>query len=228
MIGILCAMEEEIREYLDKITDAQTRIVGGFKFTEGILMGKRVVLCKCGVGKVNAAACTQALILSWPVKLVVNSGVAGALREPLEVGDICVATDLVQYDVDTSALGDPVGFVSTVEQTSFRCAEWAVAALLQAARSIEGVRTLSCRVATGDQFMVTQANKDRVVRLFDACATEMEGAAVAQVCFLNGVDCAVVRTISDASSEEHKLEYEKYMPAAAHTAARVVLKFLEG
>lgn len=228
MIGILCAMEEEIKEYLDRIVDAQTRVVGGFKFVQGVLMGKRVILCQCGVGKVNAAACTQALILTWPVKLVINSGVAGALREPLEVGDICVATDLVQYDVDTSALGDPVGFVSTVEQTNFRCAEWAVAALLQAARSIEGVRTMSCRVATGDQFMVAQANKDRVVRLFDACATEMEGAAVAQVCFLNGVDCAVVRAISDASTGKNETEYRQFMPDAARTSAKVVLKFLEG
>ena len=153
---------------------------------------------------------------------------AGALREPYEIGDICVATDIVQHDVDTTAIGDPAGFVSTVNQTYFRCAEWAVSSILRAAKSVEGVRALPGRIASGDQFVHEQAVKDRIVRLFDAAAVEMEGGAIAQVCFINGVDCAVIRAISDSSSGKHHMEYQEFMPMAAHTSANVVMKFMEG
>lgn len=228
MIGILCAMEREIEELLENTQVEERRRLCGYEFVVGTLRGRRVVLCKCGVGKVNAAVCAQTMIFTWPLRLVINSGVAGALKEPLDVGDVCVATDLVQYDVDTSALGDAPGFVSTVEQTYFRCAEWAVDALLQVGRGIEGVRVLPGRIATGDRFVEDQATKDRIVRLFDASAVEMEGGAIAQVCFINGVDCAVIRAISDAANGMHAAQYRECMPMAAHTSARMVMRFLEG
>ena len=227
MIGILCALDQEIERLLKEIERPVHRQLCGYDYVEGALRGVNVVLCKCGVGKVNAAVCAQTMILTWPVRLVINSGVAGALREPLEIGDICVASDLVQHDVDTTAVGDPVGFVSTVNQTYFRCAEWAVDGLLRAAGSIEGVRVLSARIASGDQFIHDQAQKDRIVRLFDASACEMEGGAIAQVCFINGVDCAVIRAISDSSSGKHSMEYMEFMPMAAATSAKVVMNFLE-
>ena len=227
MIGILCAMEREIEELLENTQVEEQRRLCGYEFTVGTLRDKRVVLCKCGVGKVNAAVCAQTMILTWPLRLVINSGVAGALKEPLEVGDVCVATDLVQYDVDTSAVGDAPGFVSTVEQTYFRCAEWAVDGMLQAGRDIEGVRVLPVRIATGDRFVEDQATKDRIVRLFDAAAVEMEGGAIAQVCFINGVDCAVIRAISDAATGKHAMQYRESMPMAAHISARMVMRFLE-
>lgn len=227
MIGILCALDREIERLLKEIEQPVHKSLCGYDYVEGRLRGKQVVLCRCGVGKVNAAVCAQAMIMTWPVRLIVNSGVAGALREPLEIGDICVATDLVQHDVDTTAVGDPIGFVSTVEQTYFRCAEWAVDGILRAAESIEGVRAMTGRIASGDQFITDQNQKDRIVRLFDASACEMEGGAIAQVCFINGVDCAVIRAISDSSSGKHQMEYRKFMPMAAETSAQVVLKFLE-
>ena len=228
MIGILCALDREIELLLKEMEQpAVHKKLFGYDYVQGRLMGRDVVLCKCGVGKVNAAVCTQTMIMTWPVRLVLNSGVAGGLQEPLEVGDICVASDLVQYDVDTSALGDPVGFVSTVNQTYFRCADWAVDGLMKASSALDGVRAHCVRIATGDQFIDDQARKDRIVRLFDAYACEMEGCAIAQVCFISGVDCAVIRAISDASTGKHDVEYNKFMPMAAETSARVVLKFLE-
>lgn len=227
MIGILCALDQEIERLLKEIERPVHRQLCGYDYVEGALRGVNVVLCKCGVGKVNAAVCAQTMILTWSVRLVINSGVAGALREPLEIGDICVASDLVQHDVDTTAVGDPVGFVSTVNQTYFRCAEWAVDGLLRAAGSIEGVRVLSARIASGDQFIHDQAQKDRIVRLFDASACEMEGGAIAQVCFINGVDCAVIRAISDSSTGKHEMEYREFLPMAAATSAKVVINFLE-
>ena len=227
MIGILCALDKELEMMLEQLEDAEKKKVCGYDFAVGKLRGKKVVLCKCGVGKVNAAVCTQTMLLTWPVRLVINSGVAGALRQPLEIGDICVATDLVQHDVDTTAVGDPVGFVSTVNQTYFRCAEWAVEGILKASREVEGIRAMSGRIASGDQFITNQNEKDRIVRQFQAYACEMEGGAIAQTCFINGVDCAVIRAISDSSSGQHQMEYMEFMPMAARNSSNVVLKFLE-
>ena len=227
MIGILCALDKELEMMIEQLEDAEKKKVCGYDFNVGRLRGKRVVLCKCGVGKVNAAVCAQTMLMTWPVRLLINSGVAGALRQPLEIGDIVVATDLVQHDVDTTAVGDPIGMVSTVNQTYFRCAEWAVSGILQAAKEIEGVRALPARIASGDQFITDAQVKNRIVRLFDASACEVEGGAISQVCFINGVDCAVIRAIADSSSGKHEMEYMEFMPMAAHKSACVVLKFIE-
>jgi len=227
MIGILCALDQELELLLSRLENPEYKKICGYNFAVGRLGGRRAVLCKCGVGKVNAAVCAQTMLLNWPLRLVINSGVAGALRSPLEIGDICVATDLVQHDVDTSAVGDPVGFVSTVSQTYFRCAEWAVEGILRAARELEGVKAMGGRIASGDQFITDQAAKDRIVRQFHAYACEMEGGAIAQTCFINGVDCAVIRAISDSSSGQHQMEFVEFLPMAAKNSANVVLKFLE-
>lgn len=226
MIGILCALDREIEELLNELEGAQHRALCGCDYATGTLRGQEVVLCRCGVGKVNAAVCAQTMLLTWNVKLVINSGVAGALCEPFEIGDICVATDMVQHDVDTSAIGDPVGFVSTVEKIYFPCADWAVKGILEAAGKLESVRALPGRIASGDQFITDRAVKERIVSLFDASACEMEGGAIAQVCHINGVDCAVIRAISDSSSGKHQMEYQEFMPMAAHNSAQVVLEFL--
>ena len=226
MIGILCALDREIEELLSELEGAEHRALCGYDYAAGTLRGQKVVLCKCGVGKVNAAVCAQTMLLNWNVDLVINSGVAGALKEPLEIGDICVATELVQHDVDTSAIGDPVGFVSTVERIYFPCAERAVEGILRAAARLDHVRALPGRVASGDQFVTDRAVKERIVKNFDASACEMEGGAIAQVCCINGVDCAVIRAISDSSSGRHQMEYQEFMPMAAHNSAQVVLEFL--
>ena len=227
MIGILCALERELEQMLAEVEAPEKRRLCGYEYVYGKLRGQEVVLAKCGVGKVNAAVCAQAMIMTWPVKLIINSGVAGALRAPLEIGDICVAKDLVQHDVDTTAVGDPIGFVSTVEKTYFPCAEWAVEGILKAADGFEGIRAMRGRIASGDQFITDAEVKARIIANFDADACEMEGGAIAQVCYINGVDCAVIRAISDSSSGQHQMEFAEFMPMAARNSSNVVLKFLE-
>lgn len=226
MIGILCAMKPELELLERELQDAKHRVMCGYDYIEGKLCSQSVVLCKCGIGKVNAAVCAQTLLLSWSVNLLLNSGVAGSLKPPLDIGDICVATELVQHDVDTTALGDAPGFVSTVNRREFPCASWAVDALL-AAGEAEGIRTVSARIASGDQFISDAETKQRIVEEFDASACEMEGGAIAQVCWINGVDCVVIRAISDSSDGKHEMEYREFLPMAAANSARVVLHFLK-
>ena len=229
MIGILCALDREIELLISELEVVERRSLCGYDYAVGELRGQRVVLCKCGVGKVNAAVCAQTMILTWPVRLIVNSGVEGALKAPLEIGDICVATELVQHDVDTTAFGDPPGLLalaSVGEKVYFPCAQWAVDAILAAADGLDGVRAVPGRIASGDQFISDRAVKERIVKNFDASACEMEGGAIAQVCCISGVDCAVIRAISDSSSGKHEMEFQEFLPMAARTSAQVVLEFL--
>lgn len=226
MIGIVCALDAELELFARELGNVSHRALCGYDYIVGSLRAQEVVLCKCGIGKVNAAVCTQTMLLTWPIELVINSGVAGALQPPFEICDICVATDLVQHDVDTTALGDPLGFVSTVRLREFTCAQWAVEKLLAAAKRL-GVTAYPARVASGDQFISDAAAKARIVENFGASACEMEGGAIAQVCHISGVDCAVIRAISDSSSGRHEMEYQQFMPIAARNSARVVLAFLE-
>lgn len=227
MIGILCALSKELEAMRDRIENPETRHISGYDFISGSLCGKDVVLCQCGVGKVNAALCAEAMIITYGVKLVINCGVAGALREPLEIGDIVIATDLVQYDVDTSALGDPIGFVSTVNTIAFPCEEKAAGIMYDIACKVEGIRSYRYRIASGDRFVTNKEEKDRIYELFNAYACEMEGGAIAQVCLVNSVDCIVLRAISDSSSGAHQMEYNEFMPMAAENSSKVLLAFLK-
>ena len=227
MIGIIGAMDIEVERLLKEMDGARKRTVSGRDFYEGALRGQPVVVVRSGVGKVNAAMCAEALILNYEPELVINTGVAGALTGRLRIGDIAVARDLVQHDVDTSAFGDPFGLVSTVNRLEFPCAEWAVEGLLDAIAAQKPLRGVAVRIATGDQFINDGAVKKRIVDRFGADVCEMEGCAIAQVCFINGVDCAVIRAISDATDGAHVEDYGRFCAIAAEHSARILMKFLE-
>ena len=156
-------------------------------------------------------------------------GEDGALVKGLDVGDIVVAGDCVQYDVDTTALGDPPGFVSTVRKITFPCDRDAVRGILAAADRMrrKGRRVIEGRVATGDRFLTRAEEKQEIVREFGAFLCDQESCAIAQVCHVHGTPCAVIRAVSDASDGQHASEYENHAPLAAKNAAELAWKYLE-
>jgi adenosylhomocysteine nucleosidase len=202
------------------------RTAGGMSFVSGTLEGVEAVVAKCGIGKVNAAACAQTMALLYRPDLVVNTGVAGSLGTELSVGDIAVGTDVVQHDVDTTALGDPPGLVSTVNTIYFALDADASAQILASARALPGVRARGARIASGDQFIASSAKKAEIARAFGASACEMEAGAIAQICQINGMRCAVIRAISDGGDEHAQLKYAQFLPLAAKNSSDLVLAFL--
>ena len=226
-IGILGAMQVEVDLLLSKLENTQKEHISGYDYFKGVLCGQNVVIAKCGVGKVNAAVCCQTMILTYKPDLVINTGVAGGLSPKLSIGDIAVAKDLVQHDVDTTAVGDPVGFVSTVNRLDFPCADWAVNGIMNAVEAQKELKGEIVRIATGDQFIEQRSDKQRIVSLFQADVCEMEGGAIAQVCYINNTDCAVIRAISDSMDGEHHIEFAKFVNIAAENSANVLLSFLE-
>lgn len=225
MIGILGALDIEVAKLYEELEDATVEEAYGYKYARGRLCGRDVVVAKCGVGKVNAAVCAQTMVMKYAPELIVNSGVAGSLSKELKICDIAVGKDIVQHDFDTTGCGDHIGFVSTVEMTYFPCDERASAAILGAAKEL-GIHARLSRIASGDQFITARARKEWIVETFGAAACEMEAGAIAQVCYIAGIRCAVIRAISDATDDAHGMEFDKFAVLAAENSVKVLKRAL--
>ena len=224
--GIIAAMQAEAAPLLEEMQDRTQETVSGVTFTRGTLCGKTVVLAVCGIGKVFAALCAQTMILRYAPRGVIHTGVAGSLDAALSIGDLVIADRVVQHDMDTSALGDPVGLIPGIDKV-FLPAAPALMERLQAAAADNGVPYLVGTVASGDRFVGDEQKKRYIRDTFGAAACEMEGAAVGQVCYVNGVPFAVVRAISDDASGQAQMDYPAFVKMAAARSAALIRRMLE-
>lgn len=227
MIGIIGAMRIEVETIKSLMEGKRSETVSGMEFVSGTLHGREIVVAVCGIGKVAAAMCAQTMILKYSPECIVNTGVGGSLDPELDICDVVVAESLVQHDMDTSPLGDPVGLISGINIVNIPCDGGVVAALLKAADALGGVRTATGIIASGDQFIADAESKKRIVDLFGAKVCEMEGAAIAQVCYINAVPFAIVRAVSDCADGSSHMAYAEFLPNAAATAARIIEGFAQ-
>ena len=225
-IGIIGAMEDEVRGLVQKLSDHKIECCGGIEFHTGMMHSRPVVIAKCGVGKVFAAMCAQTMIIKYSPNLIVNTGVAGALAEGLETSDVVIATKLVQHDMDTSAIGDPKGLVSGINKIYFDADERAVKVLSEISAA-NGIKTVAATVATGDVFVADAKSRTAIRDSFDAAACEMEGAAIAQVAFVNDTPFAVIRAISDNADGNSSVSFPTFLAAAVKTSQKLTEALIE-
>ncbi len=233
--GIIGAMESEVSLLTSHMQGVETTSAAGLTFYNGTLCGACVVVVRCGVGKVNAAACAQMLIDRFAVDALINVGVAGGLDARLNVCDIVVATGLVQHDFDLRLFGHAKGYLGEAyggdhsKPTVFETDEALSARIVAAATALFDGEHACLRgvVASGDEFVASAARRESIITEFDAMATEMEGAAIAQVASQNGVPFAVLRTISDLADGSAPISFEKVVTFAADTAAKIIMQMLE-
>lgn len=227
MIGIICAMEAELNGILEKIENPQHESISGVDFVKGYIGGKEIAAAKCGIGKVFAALCAEAMILSYKPDCIINSGVAGGVDRTLDIGDIAVAENVVQYDMDTTALGDPKGLISGLDIIKIPCAPALTDKLLKAADEC-GFKSKKGTLATGDKFCAKgSAELDEMRIEFNPLTTDMEGAAIGHVCFVNQVPFTVIRALSDKADEEADSDYRENLRRSSEHSYKTVLKFLE-
>ena len=226
IIGIIAAMDSEIAAIKSSMTNTTTETVSGIDFVRGSFSGKEVVVAKCGIGKVFAAICAQTMILKYDPRLVINTGVGGTLTDKLGIGDIAVACDVVQHDMDTSPLGDPVGLVSGINVVHFPADSRAVELISEASESL-GINNVKGTVASGDQFIASKEKKNCIVNNFGAIACEMEGAAIGHVCYVNATPFAVIRAISDSADDSSHMDYGEFLKIAAERSFNVVTRFVK-
>ena len=223
-IGIIGAMDSEVEMLKSRLADSRKISVGGIDFYRGTLLGKEVAIARCGIGKVFAAMCAEAMIITFSPKVIINTGVGGALKKGISIGDIVIAKKLVQHDMDTSPLGDPKGLISGINKVYFDADENGVKLLLAAAES-ESLPIRCGTIASGDRFVADSETKAAIVREFDASVCEMEGASIAQVAYVNRTPVLVIRAVSDSADEGSSMDYMEFLPIAADRSARLTMAF---
>jgi len=224
MIGIIAAMQIEADSLIAEMTETSSEILGGVTYIKGILRGKNAVVAVCGIGKCFAAMCAQTMILRYQTTLIINTGVAGALSEKLDIYDIAIATSAVQHDYDITDLGEPLGAIPGTDVVNFPCEPKAAQLLVELAEKLD-INVLPGVIATGDIFVSCKERKAFIRDHFTAIACEMEGGAIAQVCYVNGVECAIIRSISD-NADGVVEEYETFKYKAAENSCKLLLEFL--
>ena len=205
-IGIIGAMDEEVDILVELMDIKETIEKASLKFYKGTLEGKDIVLVRCGIGKVNSALCAQILISEFDVDAIVNTGVAGALHSELDVLDMVISTDAIQYDVDTTAFGDPKGTIPRMESSVFVADEKLINAAYESS-----IKEL----------------KEELVNDFNAYCGEMEGGAIAHVCTLNKVPFVIIRAMSDKADGSADVTYDEFVKVAAHNSKDIVLNMLK-
>lgn len=217
--------EVEILKNDMKIDRKETKAM--MEFFSGILWGKQVVIVTCGIGKVNAAVCTQILVDDFKVNKIINVGVAGGIGENIYPGDVVIAENLVQHDMDTSAFGDKIGQIPRIDTFDFKCDEALVNIAKTACENVKDYNTFVGRIVTGDQFI---ANIDKIRWLsseFNALACEMEGGSIAHVAYLNSIPFVVIRSISDNANNGAHMDFEKFTPIAVKNSINILKNMLD-
>ncbi len=222
-IGVIGAMQMEVDTLRESMDNVRTEEYSGVTYVSGTIGGKDVVAAVCGIGKVFAAICAEAMILKFHVDCVVNIGVAGTLCKDLHVMDVAVADQVVQHDMNTSALGDPIGLLSGLNQV-FLPADEKMRKLLCRCLQEKAIPYKVGTIATGDLFLHKETQKTLLHSRFGAIAGEMEGGSIGHVCFVNKVPFAILRSISDG--EGGAMDYETFAEKAALQSILVVVDFI--
>ena len=220
-LGIIGAMEEEVETLLGLMENKQETEKAGSRFYNGTLEGLPVTVVQCGVGKVNAAMCTQILCDCFGVTHLVNTGIAGSLCADLDIGDLVVSQDAMYHDVDAVAFGYPMGKVPGMDVTAFPADDTLIGYAFAAAEAVNPGHTRIGRVASGDQFVASKAVKERIIDLTRGLCTEMEGAAIAQTAYRNNIPFVILRAISDKADDSAQMDYPTFERIAAHRCAAV-------
>jgi len=221
-IGLIGAMDEEIELLLAGMEQSEEITRTGIRYVTGTFQGKSVVVCKSGVGKVNAAVTTQILIDHFGVSKVLFTGVAGAVHPDLNIGDIVISTECIQHDMDVSALGYPRGVIPYQEISAFPANKQLVDLAEQACREISNGNYKLGKVLSGDQFI---ASRDTVASLreeLDGACVEMEGASVAQVCYMNGVPFVIIRSMSDKADGSAHVNFAEFTIEASQRSHAIL------
>ncbi len=225
MLGIIGAMDAEVAKLKELMTDVTITNAASMEFYAGKLNGADVVVARAGVGKVNAACCTQALIDRFPVSCVINTGIAGSLQAKIDIGDVVLATGAVEHDMDVAALGYAPGVIPDLPESCFMADERLRRVARESCEAVNpDIHVYEGKVVTGDQFISSKEKKAWLGETFDGCCTEMGGAAIAHTAYLNGKPFLIVRAISDKADDSAQMDYPEFEAKAIEHSVRLIVE----
>ena len=216
-IGIIFAIEEELNEFLRIVELKKEYKIFDISFYECKLNDKDLVLAESGIGKVNAARCTQILIDNMNVDYIFNIGVAGSVSKKVKVCDIVIGEKLVQHDFDITAFNHEKGYIPNIGKVFIESDPYLIK---KAEETIIDTKVHKGIIASGDIFCTEESMSNKIATKFNALCVEMEGASIAQVCYLSHIPFLVIRSISDSpDGSDNKLTYDEFLEKSSKTVA---------
>lgn len=226
-LGIIGAMRVEIQTLLDLMKEKFATEKGGCTYYEGTLAGLEVVVALCGVGKINAAICTQIMCSDYGVTHLVNTGVAGSLDADLDICDFVISEDAMHHDVDVTIFGYAYGQVPGSKVVAYPADPMLMDIAYKAAEAVYPGHSSFGRIASGDQFISTSEKKDEIIRNTHGRCAEMEGASIAQTAYSNKIPFVIIRAISDKADGSDIMDYPTFENISALRCAKVTHKMAE-
>ena len=226
-IGVIGAMEEEVASLINQMEDAESKTMAGMTFNKGKLWNQDAVVVQSGIGKVNMAICTQILVNIYGVDMLINTGVAGGLYKDINVGDIVISSDALQHDFDVTGLGYKKSVIPGMETSVFTADTELVEMAKEACEIVNPeIQCFVGRVVTGDQFISDKEKKKWLTDTFAGYCTEMEGAAIAQVCYFNHIPFLIVRAISDKADDSASMDYPTFEAQAIRHSVNLMAEMI--
>jgi adenosylhomocysteine nucleosidase len=225
-IGIIGAMAEEIELLHEHVNVVSEVTKAGITYYEGKLHGKTIIYCKSGVGKVNAAVCTQ-ILLDLGADCVLFTGVAGAVDPELNIGDIVVSTSCVQHDMDCTPLGFARGTIPFHPRSEFPADERLIELASAASSRLFSGRSLQGKVLSGDQFIASREMVKLLHETLQGACAEMEGASVAQVCDMNNTPFVIIRSMSDKADGSAHVNFQEFTVTASNNSYQIIDDILQ-
>ncbi|MBD5135577.1 MAG: 5'-methylthioadenosine/adenosylhomocysteine nucleosidase [Lachnospiraceae bacterium] len=228
MLGIIGAMEVEVNQIKSELADIKIIKKAGMEFNSGLLMGKPVVIVRSGVGKVNAGICAQILCDIFDVDAIINTGIAGSLKEEINIGDIVLSEDALQHDMDAVAFGYDIGVIPQMEVSTFKADKKLITLAEEACKNVcTHINSFIGRIVSGDQFISAKEKKKWLTDNFNGYCTEMEGAAIAQAAYLNNVPFLIVRSISDKADDSAHMDYPAFESMAIENSVKLIKEIVK-
>ena len=224
-LAIMGAMQEEIDPLLEFFKDYKIIEYADNKYYELNYKGLDIVIAHSKIGKVFASLTASTLIQKFSCDSLLFSGVAGAINPNLNIGDLIVATKLCQHDLDITAFGHPFGFVPGGKVFIESSKE-----LLDLAKNVaknENLKVIEGIIATGDQFIHSNATKEFIEKTFKADALEMEGASVAVVCDSLSIPFFILRAISDSANMDAGFDFDEFLQSSAKISSNYLVKIVD-
>ncbi|SHO53844.1 5'-methylthioadenosine/adenosylhomocysteine nucleosidase [Anaerocolumna xylanovorans] len=226
--GIIGAMEEEVNQLKEKMEGVSRKEKAGMEFLEGTLEGRPCVVVRSGIGKVNAAVCTQILIDDYGVDVVINTGVAGSLKAEINIGDMVISEDALQHDVDATGFGYDYGVIPRMKTSVFKTEDTLTALAVKVCKEVNpDIGVFPGRIVSGDQFISDREKKIWIKEHFHGLCTEMEGGAIAQTAHLNKIPFLIIRAISDKADDSAHMDYGAFEAKAIEHTVKLVKTLLK-
>ena len=223
MLGIIGAMEIEVNRIKEQMEDVSVTDKAGMSFFEGKWNGNDVVVVRSGIGKVNAAVCAQILTDTFHADAIINTGIAGSLKNEINIGDIVLSTDAIQHDMDAQGFGYAPGVIPQMEVSDFQADEKLIELAKKCCAEVcPDIQVFTGRVVSGDQFISDKKKKEWLSSQFEGLCAEMEGAAIAQAAYLNHVPFLIIRAISDKADDSATMDYPEFEAMAAENSVKLL------